>query len=138
MPHSRSTSHPLSTAAFMPRVHFCRVKPAKALIPSHPSMTPFLPQQCQPPFGFWFRTSHWKARLTSRSSAYPNLTSARAVFPVRQSSLVLEPPVSKPPSGLANLSLHISADSASQGSSLVTPRSERIRSIQLVEWYFGL
>src|SRR2546428_13789900 len=101
-------------------------------------MTPFLPQQCQPPFGFWFRTSHSKARLTSRSSAYPNFTSARAVFPVRQSSLVLESPVSKPPSGLANLSLHISADSASQGNSLVTPRSERIGGIRLAAGDLGL
>src|SRR5206468_10897023 len=100
-------------------------------------MTPFLPQQCQPPFGFWFRTSHSKARLTSRSSAYPNLTSARAVFPVRQSSLVLESPVSKQTSGLENLSLHIHADSDSQGSSLVSPWYERNWSIQLVAWYFG-
>src|ERR1035441_4432682 len=100
-------------------------------------MTPFFPQQCQPPLGFWFRTNHSKARLTFESSAYPNLISALAVFPTRQSSLLF-PPMLKPPSGLENLSLHISADSASQGSSLVTPRSERVRSIQLVEMYFGL
>src|SRR5712692_1265109 len=59
------------------------------------------------------------------------------MFPVVQRWPFLLPPIANPPSSFANRSIHNSHPLAIRGCAFVIPRSARIRSIQLVERYFG-
>src|SRR3989304_180795 len=64
--------------------------------------------------------------------------SARAVLPTRHNSLLRALSTENPPSFLANRSIHNSQALLIRGSALVNPRSDKTRSIQFVEMYFGL
>src|SRR5207247_905809 len=59
------------------------------------------------------------------------------MFPVVQRWPFFEPSMAKPPSALVNRLIHRSHAFAIRGFSLVSPRSDKMRSIQLVERYLG-
>src|SRR6266851_1649777 len=94
-------------------------------------------KQAQPPLAIWFLTSHSNALFTLGSSSYPNLTSALAVLPTMHSSLLFEPSVPNPPSFFEKCSIHSSQALAILGSSRVSPRSDKMSSIQLLDMNLG-
>src|SRR5208282_5990112 len=119
-------------------VHICLGYTANALIGSQESRFLPLPKHDHPPFAALFFTIHSKALLTCGWSEYPNLTRARAQFPVMQRCPFFEPSSPNPPSSFPSRSIQSSHASAILASDFVNPRSDKTRSIQFVDKYFGL